>query len=405
MVSHGVAAQGEWLREQPGEIRRDLLRHREPQSLLRHFAELVRQTVSFDSLEFEHSQPALAYNVPAGSAPYAGGFVFTHPVAHGTLRFLRSHPYDEVERQLLETFSGLLQGPLRNAIRRYFGHHRSEDSLPSMASSALTSLPLEQLIIDGELDSAIRDDRLTIHYQPKVEMKNGRVVGLEALLRWDHHEHGLISPEHFIPLAERHGRIRAITRWVLSTVIRQCADWQKEGLLVPIAVNISGLDLVDSELPGYVAEQLRRWSVPSLFIELEITETAAIADHRVSREVLSRLAELGIAVAIDDFGTGYSSLLRLKQFPFNTIKIDKSFVMDAGRLSNEMVFVDTITQLGHRLGMKVVAEGVECSESWQRLLAAGCDVGQGYHISRPLPGEVMTGWLRDGAQHVASKIG
>lgn len=257
------------------------------------------------------------------------------------------------------------------------------------------AVPLEELIANGGLERAIREGQLTLHYQPKVEMRSGRTVGLEALLRWHHHIHGMISPEHFIPVAERHGRIHTVTRWVLEAVIRQCASWHTEGVLVPVAVNLSGLDLAERELPDYIEALLKHWNVPSLFIELEITETAAIGDHRICGEVLSQLSRLGITVAIDDFGTGYSSLQRLKQLPFTTIKIDKSFISDTARGSQEMVFVDTITQLGHRLGMKVVAEGVECGESWALLAAAGCDMGQGYHISRPLPGEMMSRWLRN----------
>jgi len=286
---------------------------------------------------------------------------------------------------------------LAEGIFPHTGWLRGESSAPEPCRAQ--ALDLEELIANGELDSAIERGQLSLHYQPKVEMKSGRVVGLEALLRWCHHHHGMISPEHFIPVAERHGRIHTVTRWVLEAVICQCASWRSDGLLVPVAVNLSGLDLAERELPGYVAALLERWEVPPLFIELEITETAAISDHQRCREVLRQLSQLGIAVAIDDFGCGYSSLQRLKQLPFNTIKIDKSFVMDAVHDNQEMVFVDTITQLGHRLGMKVVAEGVESGDSWARLAAAGCDMGQGYHISRPLPGEMMSQWLRSGAQH------
>lgn len=398
----GVLPQGGWLGEEPEEIRRALVQQREPHDLVQRFAELAGRAVLFEGLEFVHAQPGLGCRVPCRPLSAAADYVFSHPVARGTLHFWRSSPFNETERRKLTAFAGLLQRPLRNAIR----HHRGtreylKGSEPSRSTAQPQPLapPLEELIANGELDSAIHQGQLSLHYQPKVEMKTGRVVGLEALLRWRHHRHGMISPEHFIPVAERHGRIHAITRWVLEAVIRQCASWRSDGLLVPVAVNLSGFDLAERELPAYVAGLLERWEVPPLFIELEITETAVISDHQRCREVLGQLSQLGIAVAIDDFGTGYSSLQRLKQLPFNTIKIDKSFVMDAARDSQEMVFVDTITQLGHRLGMKVVAEGVECRESWARLAAAGCDMGQGYHISRPLSGEVMSHWLRSGAQH------
>lgn len=264
---------------------------------------------------------------------------------------------------------------------------------------------VERLISGETLSQALEDGQLSLYYQPKVDMQSGQAVGLEALLRWHHTTHGMLTPEYFIPVAEQQGVIRAITRWVLETVIRQCASWRREGLLMPIAVNLSGLDLDDRALPSYVAGLLETWQVPSTFIELEITETAAIADLECSIEVLGRLSRLGLGVAIDDFGIGYSSLQRLKQLPVNTIKIDKSFVTQSCCDEHDMVFIDSITRLGHRLGLKVVAEGIECSESWARLAAVGCDMGQGYHISRPLSGEAITGWLRSGAQHDWRKIG
>lgn len=264
---------------------------------------------------------------------------------------------------------------------------------------------VERLISGETLSRALEDEQLSLYYQPKADMKSGEVVGLEALLRWHHTTHGMLTPELFIPVAERQGMIRTITRWVLETVIRQCAGWRAEGLLIPIAVNLSGLDLEDRTLPDYVAALLETWQVPSPFIELEITETAAIADLECGLEVLGRLSRLGLGVAIDDFGIGYSSLQRLKQLPVNTIKIDKSFVTRSCSDEHDMVFIDSITRLGHRLGLKVVAEGIECGESWSRLAAAGCDMGQGYHISRPLSGDAISGWLRNGALHDWRKIG
>jgi len=252
---------------------------------------------------------------------------------------------------------------------------------------------------------ALEGEQFRLCYQPKVEMKSGKVAGLEALLRWCHPTHGMLSPELFIPVAEQHGVIQAITRWVLETVIRQCARWRREGLLIPVAINLSGLDLEDLTLPTYVAGLLETWELPPSFIELEITETAAIIDMECSRAVLGQLSRLGVGVAIDDFGIGYSSLQRLRQLPVTTIKIDKSFVGKAGCDEHDMVFIDTITHLGHRLGLKVVAEGIECLATWVRLAAAGCDMGQGYHISRPLSCEAVNGWMRSSAQHDWRKIG
>lgn len=255
------------------------------------------------------------------------------------------------------------------------------------------------------LMQALEEEQFSLCYQPKVEMKSGKVVGLEALLRWRHPSRGILSPELFIPVAEQHGVIRAVTRWVLETVIRQCAGWRRQEIFIPVAVNLSGMDLEDRSLPDYVAGLLETWEVPSSFLELEITETAAITDPHCSRAVLECFSRLGLSVAIDDFGIGYSSLQRLKQLPVSTIKIDKSFVTQAACDEHNMVFIDTITDLGHRLGLTVVAEGIECRESWTRLAAAGCDMAQGYHISRPLCGKAVNDWLRSGAQHGWCKIG
>lgn len=404
-VLHDTPAQGTWREGESERVLRELVRYLEPQPLLRRFAELVARVVPFELLEFCHPGPGIGCRVPQGGSLGEAEAVSRHPIASGTLRFVRREPYGESERRQLAAFTELLQLPLHNAIR-YFKACRSGEP-PLTAGEPLLGgvLPLESMINGGALSEALQDEQFTLHYQPKVEMKSGMVVGLEALLRWHHSTLGLLSPEQFIPIAERSGVIRPLSRWVLQEVVHQCALWREEGLLIPIAVNLSGLDLEDRELPAYLDTLLSGWQVPARFIELEITETAAIADHEVGAEVLRALSALGVSLAIDDFGIGYSSLQRLRLLPVNTIKIDKSFVIDADGGGQGMVFVDTITRLGHRLGLKVVAEGVECRESWDRLVRAGCDVGQGYHISRPLPGEAMTRWLRNGAQCGMAGIG
>lgn len=402
---HDAAAQGAWRGGESEQILRELVQHLEPQPLLRRFAELVKQSVPFDVLEFSHPGQGIGCIVPHKLAPQQQTVASNHLIASGTLRFLRTAPYQQNEHDQLAAYTALLQLPLHNAIRYHNACEESKHLLHYPWHTVKDGPRFESLVSREALLVALRNNELTLYYQPKVEMQSGQVVGLEALLRWHHVSLGVLSPELFIPIAEQHGIIRDITRWVLEGVIRQCARWRDEGLVVPVAVNLSGLDLEDWKLPDYVGSLLERWQVPPYFIELEITETAAIADHDLSREILGRLSRLGISVAIDDFGIGYSSLQRLKMLPVNTIKIDKSFVIGAERGDQGMVFVDTITSLGHRLGLKVVAEGVECLESWERIAAAGCDMGQGYHISRPLSGEAMTGWLRTGAQRNLAKIG
>jgi EAL domain-containing protein (putative c-di-GMP-specific phosphodiesterase class I) len=400
-----TATQGEWPKGESEQMLRELIRYLEPLPLLHRFSDLVKVSVPFDTLEFRHGRTALDCSVPKGSVPSRQGAVSSHRVARGRLCFRRRQTFAADERRRLSQFADLLQLPLRNALRYHRACHLSH-CLPQTGChprAETHALPLA--ITTDELLSALENGQLVLYYQPKVAMKSGRPVGLEALLRWHHERHGLISPELFIPHAERSGIIQPISRWVLEQVIRQCARWRDAGLLIPVAVNLSGLDLADKTLPDYVAGLLEQWQIPSPFIELEITETAAISDQEVGRRVLLRLARLGIGVTIDDFGIGYSSLQRLRQLPATTIKIDKSFVIGSDSTERDMLFVDTITRLGHGLGMKVVAEGVECRESWERLAAAGCDMGQGYHFSRPLPVEAMTGWLRRGAHFGFAWIG
>lgn len=375
--------------------------------LLEQFIALTSLSVAFAELRYRHPGLGL-FEVPVYSTPDHDRECVRYNMGPlGELYFLRTSPFSAEEQQRLAYYVTTLQRPLGNAVLYHTALRHcdsltqrlmvSEKSCASLTQidSAGQQVTLEELIAGGELDHALQNEALSLVYQPKVDLHSGEVRGLEALLRWHHSERGQLSPEQFIPLAERYGLIPTITRWVLNAVLRQCGHWQAQGLLVPIAVNLSGLDLQESDLPDYLAQLLQAWEIPAQFIELEITETAAIGDHQGSLEILKRLSALGVAVAIDDFGIGYSSLHRLKHLPINTIKIDKSFVMEQGRGAHDILFVDTITRLGHQLGMKVVAEGVDSHDSWQRLLATGCDMAQGYHISRPLTGDAVTDWLRD----------
>ncbi len=377
--------------------------------LLDGFADWVSLCVDFTEMHFRHPELGLFEVVSRPTADHASNCV-THSMAQlGELYFLRSTPFSAEEQRMLAEHADNLLLPLSNAVQYHTAIRQCDSLMQRLRMSDNTCsgvnhigggaqhLALNELVSNNELHHALRSEALTVFYQPKVDVRTGEVRGLEALLRWHHADKGLLSPELFIPLAERNGLIPIITRWVLNAVLRQCGHWQQQGLLVPIAVNLSGLDLEDASLPTYLSQLLEAWQIPAEFIELEITETAAFADQQRSVEILQRLCELGVAVAIDDFGIGYSSLERLKQLPVNTIKIDKSFVMEEGRGEHDMLFVDSITRLGHQLGMKVVAEGVDSLASWQRLLASGCDMAQGYHISRPLSDEAVTGWLRDSA--------
>lgn len=381
-----------------------LLSTLELEPLLHHFANWTHSQVGFSTMLYQH-EGIEAITIAMDGATNGHHAVVTHRLPGlGGLSFSRETPFIPQERAMLSSLTRKLSLPLRNALRYHEAqrHALTLDRRLRLAEHSCASLcniaqePDQQATTAAhhELHHALQQGALTLHYQPKVDLLSGEVRGLEALLRWHHPDKGLLSPERFIGNAEQSGLITHISRWVLTMVMRQCAHWQRQGILVPVAINLSALDLADPTLPDFLAQLLTTWRVPAAMIELEITETAAIQGQQREIETLERMRSLGVTVALDDFGIGYSSLQRLKHFPIDTIKIDKSFVMQEGRSHHDAHFVDTITRLGHRLGMKVVAEGVDCRESWQRLLHSGCDMVQGYHICRPLPSEAVTHWLR-----------
>ena len=227
--------------------------------------------------------------------------------------------------------------------------------------------------------------------------------GTEALVRWIHPERGFIPPNDFIPIAERTGLIKPLTRHVLETAVRQCAEWRAAGLDLHVAVNLTIPDLLDLELPSAIEALLSEHMIRPDQLELEITETTILADPFRVRQVLNRLDELGLRLAIDDFGTGYSSLAYLRRLPVHAIKIDRSFVTDMCENANDATIVRSTIDLARNLGLEVVAEGVETQEAWDALRVQGCTLAQGYLLSKPLPPEELSGLLaergRDG--HVA----
>jgi diguanylate cyclase (GGDEF)-like protein len=252
----------------------------------------------------------------------------------------------------------------------------------------------ERLSLVGALRRAIADDELILYYQPKVDCRSGEVAGVEALVRWRHPQQGLIPPDRFIPLAEQTGLIRPLTRWVLNSAVRQTRSWHDEGLMLSVAVNLSAHDLQDTELPLRVGELLKRWNVGAEWLKLELTESALMADPSRALQVLTELCELGVRIAIDDFGTGYSSLGYLKRLPAHEIKIDRSFVADMAAEERDQAIVRSTIDLGHNLGLAAVAEGVEDQETLEMLSRLGCDLAQGFYLSRPLPAANIAEWCK-----------
>jgi predicted signal transduction protein with EAL and GGDEF domain len=240
------------------------------------------------------------------------------------------------------------------------------------------------------------DDELILHYQPKIDVKSGDCYGVETLVRWQHPQSGLLLPDIVIPLTEDASLTTALSLYVLKQVLRQIQEWQGLGLGpdFKIAMNIFAADLQGTAFPDGVAAALANSEENAAYLEFEITETAFMEKPDCAAETIARLRDMGITISIDDFGTGYSSMAYLKKLPVSTIKIDKSFVLDMRHDSNDATIVRSIIALGHNLGLKVVAEGVEDLPTLNELKSFGCDFAQGAYFSRPVPAEDLVKWLK-----------
>jgi diguanylate cyclase (GGDEF)-like protein len=255
---------------------------------------------------------------------------------------------------------------------------------------------LRRLAILSELRQAVAGDALELHYHPKVDMTTGRAVHAEALVRWRHPVHGTLRPDEFIPLAEQSGNIGMITKWVLKKAIAECALWQHAGLSMTVAVNLSAMDLYDAELPTLISGLLHERGLAPETLLLEITESAIMRDPATALKTLRDLKSRGIALAIDDYGTGYSSLAHLKRLPVDELKIDKSFVTNLTEdAAEDGVIVRSTIELGHNMGLRVIAEGVESQEAYDILRRFGSDMAQGFFISRPLPAPDFVAWMKE----------
>lgn len=251
----------------------------------------------------------------------------------------------------------------------------------------------ESLSLLSELRRALDRNEFLLYAQPKVELATGKVVGAEALVRWVHPEKGFIGPDNFIPFAETTGFIRMLTSWMLGKTAVLCAELQKKGIFLKFSVNLSTRDLLDQDLPVHFADILTRNNLSPSSMCLEITESAIMDDPVRAQLTLERLHGMGVELAIDDFGTGYSSLAYLKRLPVDELKIDKSFVMNMEHDADDAKIVKSTIDLGHNLGLRVVAEGLETLAVWDLLKQMGCDQAQGYYMSKPMPGDRFAEWL------------
>ncbi len=251
----------------------------------------------------------------------------------------------------------------------------------------------DYMALKTELGNAIFSNELMLHYQPKIDLTTGEIIGVEALVRWQHPKHGLMFPDAFIPLAEETGIIKQLSIQVLKIALSECEKWHKTGFNLPVSVNISAINLQDPEFPEHVANALKNFDILPSMLELEITETAVMTEPLQAIETITKLSNMGIQISIDDFGTGYSSMALLKKLLIAKIKIDKSFVIDMLKNNSDAVIVRAAIELGHNLGFKVVAEGVENQAVWDQLKNLGCDSAQGYFMSYPLSSDKLMEWI------------
>lgn len=251
---------------------------------------------------------------------------------------------------------------------------------------------IQRLGLMSDLRQAVEDDGLELRFQPKLDLETGAVDQAEVLVRWTHPQLGAISPEEFIPIAEQTGFIREITTWVLRKSLEQVGQWQRQGLEVSAAVNVSAFDLHDRQLPSRLRSLLEATGVSPDHLVLEITESTVMADLESGQRVLEALDALGVTISIDDFGTGYSSLAQLKRLPVRELKIDRSFIRQMTSAKDVAQIVRSTIELGHNLGLRVVAEGVESKEAVESLRLMRCNLAQGFFISRPLTAEDLVSW-------------
>ena len=304
-----------------------------------------------------------------------------HPVYVGASIGISLYPADgqDAESLLSNAAAALHQAKLRGrGMLRFF-------------SAEMTSRSKDRLTLEAALRRSVENNELRVYYQPQVDMISGQIVGVEALVRWQHHERGLIPPGEFIQLAEESGFVVTLGDWVLRTACRQIKQWASLGLpLRQVAVNVSAVQLSRGYLVESVKEALQETGITPSLLELEITESSVILDREKSFETLAGLKALGVRLSIDDFGTGYSSLAYLQQLEVNKLKIDIAFVRDMTTNSSNASIVKAIIALGHSLGLEIIAEGVEMPGQARQLRALRCDVMQGYLISKPIPCEDMT---------------
>ncbi len=272
-------------------------------------------------------------------------------------------------------------------------HSKMELKGVSIYDSSFDSHSPKRLELMGALGTAIREEQLCLHFQPKIRLQDNTVYGFEALLRWVHPEIGCVPPGEFVPIAEMSSVIHPMTYWVLENTIKQCSEWRRDGYKVTVAMNLSARNLLNDDIVGDLSNLLEHYQLPGEYLEMEITESMIMADPARAQSVLEKISGLGVQLSVDDFGTGYSSLSYLKRLPVQALKIDGTFIQSMLDDEQDEIIVSSTIQLAHNLGLKVVAEGVETKDGYEKLQSFGCDDAQGYYIARPMDTETAESWL------------
>lgn len=304
------------------------------------------------------------------------------------------------DERILSTVQHLAQAhrlKVLGALRKPITPVQLREILQRQASPAAKNRGADRKIYSAEaVASAIENGELINYYQPKVSMRSSEVVGVEALVRWQHPRDGLVFPDQFIATAEQHGLIDDLTRQVLLNALRQCRDWQACGLRLSIAVNISMSNLVSLDFPDFIVEAAQDLDFDLSLLILEVTESQLMQNPLTALDILTRLRLKNITLSIDDFGTGHSSLTQLRDIPFNELKVDSGFVHNASDNASRRAILEASLDLARRLGMKSVAEGVENLADWHFLSSlACCDVAQGYFIAKPMPAPALPSWIQE----------
>ncbi|WP_300455858.1 EAL domain-containing protein [Desulfobacula sp.] len=275
---------------------------------------------------------------------------------------------------------------LKNADTAMYHAKKGGKNTYQFFMDSMNKAALERFSMDRDIKKALQNNEFVLYYQPQVNLSDRKIVGAEALIRWHHPLRGMIPPDKFIPIAEESGIIIEINRWVFLTACQQAKQWFKQGLCpIRMAINLSGYKLASQKIIETIETVLQQTKFAAQNIEIEITENVLMQDTKATVSTLSKIKDLELKIALDDFGTGYSSLSYLTSFPVDTIKIDRSFVMDCTSKSNNLVIIKAIIAMGHSLGKKIVAEGIETEEQYHLMKDLGCDECQGYYFSRPVP--------------------